>query len=199
MLLSTGMSTKEEIEHAIDAVLRYNNRIILFHCLSLYPSPEEKLDMRFMNVLAQKYAPLPFGYSGHEGDLLPTLVAVSRGAQIVERHFTLDKTMKGSDHAASLTPDEFAELVRSIRRVEKILGVADKRLHEELIPLREKLAKSVATKVALKKGVVITKDMLTVKGPGNGIPPSQLEQLVGKVVPQDLEDDVLVPKEALNW
>jgi sialic acid synthase SpsE len=107
--------------------------------------------------------------------------------------------MKGSDHAASLTPLEFTELVNSIRRIEKMLGSKEKVLYEELKPLREKLAKSIATKVAIPKGTVITRDMLTVKGPGGAIPPAKIEIIVGKVAQTDLLDDVLVPKEALDW
>ncbi len=200
MLLSTGMNTDEEIEASVRTVLAHNSKIIIFHCLSLYPSPEEKIQMNFMDTLREKFAPLPVGYSGHEIDLLPTLVAVAKGAHIIERHFTLDKTMKGGDHAGSLIPSELKELVTSIRRIENILGKeTEKVLHPELIPLREKLAKSVATKVAIPKGTVITTDMLMVKGPGNGIVPAKLEMLVGKIAKKDLDQDVIVPKEALEW
>lgn len=199
ILISTGMNTEEEIHDAVHAILPFNNRIILFHCLSLYPAPEDKLDMRYMDTLAREYAPLPYGYSGHESDQLPTIVASSRGAQIIERHFTLDKTMKGSDHAASLTPAEFGDLVKNIRRVESILGSDQKKMYDELKPLREKLAKSVATRVAIPKGTVITLEMLAVKGPGGGIPPRKIKDLVGKVSQQDVPDDVLLPSEALTW
>ncbi len=199
VLLSTGMSTFEEIHDAVEAVLKHNHRLILFHCLSLYPAPEEKLNMNVMDVLTERYKPLPVGYSGHEPDLLPTLVAVSKGACIVERHLTLDKTMKGSDHAGSLEPQELAQLVRDIRRIEKINGSREKVLYPELIPLREKLAKSVATTVVIPKGTVIEKEMLTIKGPGSGIKPRDLEKLVGRVAEVDLVDDALLPKEALEW
>ncbi|MFZ2886914.1 MAG: N-acetylneuraminate synthase family protein [Minisyncoccia bacterium] len=199
ILISTGMNTLEEIEDAVHTILQYNNRLIIFHCLSLYPAPEDKLDMRFMDALAARYAPLPYGYSGHEIDLLPTLVAVSRGAQIVERHLTLDKTMKGSDHAASLEPNQFKELVISIRRIEKILGAPEKKLYDELKPLREKLAKSVATRVAIPKGTRIEVHMLTVKGPGGGIAPRDMSSLVGRTAQTDIADDALVPSEALTW
>lgn len=199
VLLSTGMNTLEEIEDAVRTVLKHNNRVIIFQCLSLYPSPEEKLNVRFMDVLRDKFAPLPYGYSGHEPDLFPTLAAVARGAQIVERHLTLDKTMKGSDHAGSLEPHELKELVDSIRRTEVILGVPERIMYEELTPLREKLAKSVATKTAIPAGAVITRDMLTIKGPGTGIAPGKLDNVVGRVAEEALEEDVILPKDALDW
>lgn len=199
VLLSTGMNTLEEIDDAVHAVLDSNQRLIIFHCLSLYPSPEEKIDLRFMDELKRRYHPLPVGYSGHEMDTLPTIAAVSRGACIVERHLTLDKTMKGSDHAASLEPHQFKDLVDSIRRVEKILGSSEKILYDELKPLREKLAKSVVACTAIARGAVITADMLAVKGPGNGIKPSRMGELVGRVAQTDIEEDTHIPTDALNW
>ena len=152
-----------------------------------------------MDVLREHFTPLPVGYSGHEMDLLPTLAAVSRGACIVERHLTLDKTMKGSDHAASLEPGQFKELISSIRRIEAILGKSEKPLYDELRPLRDKLAKSVVAKVAIASGAVITADMLTVKGPGSGIKPSLLGVLVGRTARQDVAADTLLPPAALSW
>jgi sialic acid synthase len=199
VLLSTGMNSDQEITDAVKAVLDHNDRIIIFHCLSLYPSPEEKINLRYLDVLRQKFHPLPVGYSGHEKDYLPTLGAVARGACVIERHFTLDKTMKGSDHAASLEPMEFEAMVTDIRRMESILGKPERIMYEELTPLREKLAKSVATRVELKKGQVLTSDILTIKGPGTGIKPSQIKDLIGRIVQEDLKEDVLLPLESLSW
>ncbi len=199
ILLSTGMSSEEEIKEAVDAILRFNNRLILFHCLSLYPSPEEKINLRYMDKIIEKYKPLPVGYSGHEIDELATLAAVARGACIVERHLTLDKTMKGGDHAASLEPSQFKSLVDNIRRIERILGDGKKTIIEELKPLREKLAKSIATKVAIPAGTMITQEMLSIKGPGTGIKPSQIKDLCGRKAKIDLAEDVIIPKEALGW
>lgn len=199
VLLSTGMSSEEEIKLAVETVLTHNSRVILFHCLSLYPAPEEKLNIAYQDVLAQRFAPVPVGYSGHEPDLLPTLVAVSRGAVAVERHLTLDRSMKGSDHAASLTPEDLSELVRSIRRIEVIVGKPEKILYDELLPLREKLAKSVVARRAIPKGKVIEREDLTAKSPGNGIPPTKISLLVGKVAGSSIEEDTLLPVEALTW
>jgi len=198
ILLSTGMSNMEEIDDAVETILKHNNRLILFQCLSLYPSPEEKINLRFMDVLKQKYHPLPVGYSGHEIDLLPTLAAVARGACIVERHLTLDKKMKGSDHSASLEPHQFKDLVYQIRRIEKILGRAEKIVYDDLIPLREKLAKSVASKIKIPKGTIITRDMLTVKGPGTGIKPGRIYEVVGRIASIDIEEDTIINKDSLD-
>lgn len=199
VLLSTGMSTEEEIDEAVQAILKHNDRLILFHCVSLYPCPDDKINLAFMDVLRNRYYPLPVGYSGHEMGLIPTLAAVSRGARIVERHLTLDKTMKGSDHAASLEPQQFKELVQGIRAIEASLGAAEKIMYPELVPLREKLAKSVVAKVAIPAGTIMTADMLAVKGPGHGVKPSQMTELLGRVAQIDIVVDSHLPFEALNW
>lgn len=199
VLISTGMSTMEEIEEAVRAVLKHNDRLIIFHCLSLYPSPEDKINLSFMDVLKEKFAPLPIGYSGHEMSLLPTIAAVARGACIIERHLTLDKKMKGSDHAASLEPHEFKELVASIRQIEKINGVPEKILYEELQPLREKLAKSLVARTRIPRGSVIRAEFLTAKGPGSGIKPSLMGEVIGRIAQLDIEEDTHLPREVLNW
>jgi sialic acid synthase SpsE len=199
ILLSTGMSSEEEIDLALQTVLAHNDRVILFHCLSLYPAPHEKLNISYIDKLIAKHTPVPIGYSGHEPDLLPTLAAVARGAVIVERHLTLDRTMKGSDHAASLTPDDLKELVSSIRKIETILGTPEKVMYPELTPLRDKLAKSVVTKRTIKKGERITREDLTAKSPGSGIPPTKIKELVGRVAAEDIAEDTLLPTSALEW
>jgi len=199
VLLSTGMNTMEEIEEAVHAVLKHNNRLIIFHCLSLYPSPDDKINLSFMDVLRRRFSPLPVGYSGHEMEMLPTIAAVSMGACIVERHMTLDKKMKGSDHAASLEPNQFKELVASIHKIEKIKGVPKKIMYPELVPLREKLAKSIVAKVAIPAGTVIAVEMLAVKGPGYGIKPSLIRDVVGRVAQAAVAEDTHIPLDALVW
>jgi sialic acid synthase len=199
VILSTGMSTVEEIDDAVYAALKHNSRVMVMHCLSLYPSPLDKINLAFMDIIRERYSPLPFGYSGHEAGLLPTIVAVARGAQIIERHFTLDKTMKGSDHAGSLEPHELKELVAAVHHIPSILGTSEKVIIPELIPLREKLAKSVIAKQAIPAGTIITADMLGIKGPGYGITPSKLGEVVGRVAAVNVGEDTVLPKEALDW
>lgn len=136
VLLSTGMSELEEIDKAV-ALLDKSN-LLLLHCVSLYPAPPEKINLRGMTTLAQRYN-LPVGYSGHEQDTVISAAAVARGAVAVERHFTLDREMWGSDHKASINPQEMAELVRHIRLVEKALGTAELRCLPEETPVKKKL------------------------------------------------------------
>lgn len=199
ILLSTGMSTLEEIDRAVETILGYNNRLIVNHCTSIYPSPDETIDLHMVSVLKERYAPLPVGYSGHEADILPTIVSVGMGANTVERHFTLDKTMRGSDHHMSIEPSTFKNMVEQIRRIETMLGSKEKRIHAAELPVREKHAKSIVAKRTIKKGDRISKEDLTFKSPGNGILPMKVQDIIGRIAQVDIGEDTVVPIEALTW
>ena len=136
IILSTGMSTLEEIDHAID-VLGTDDLIIL-HCTSTYPSQVEELNLAAIQTLRERYG-VPVGYSGHEVGLAPTLAAAATGACMVERHMTLDRAMWGSDHAASVEPQGIWRLVKDIRAVEKARGTGVKCLWPSEVPVMQKL------------------------------------------------------------
>ena len=141
VILSTGMSTLEQIDHAVD-VLGADN-LILLHCVSTYPAYNNELNLRAIQTLKDRYH-VPVGYSGHELGIASTVAAVALGACVVERHITLDRTMWGSDQSASLEPDELKELVRDIRFVESALGDGVKRVMEREVPVMEKLRRATA-------------------------------------------------------
>jgi N-acetylneuraminate synthase len=136
ILLSTGMSELEEVDKAVAFLDK--SRLLLFHCVSLYPAPAEKVNLRTMQTLAERYN-VPVGYSGHELDTIVSAVATGMGAVAVERHFTLDRDMWGSDHKASINPIEMTELVNNIRLTEKALGTPDKHCLPEEVAVKEKL------------------------------------------------------------
>ncbi len=136
IILSTGMSTLEEIDHAVE-VLGTDDLVIL-HCTSTYPAQIEELNLRAIASLKQRYG-VPIGYSGHEVGLAPTIAAATLGAVLVERHITLDRAMWGSDQAASVEPQGFVRLVRDIRTIEQAKGDGVKRLYDSEVPIREKL------------------------------------------------------------
>jgi sialic acid synthase SpsE len=198
ILLSTGMSEMDEIADAVATVRRHHDELVLLQCTSAYPCDNADVNLRAMETLRQAFA-VPVGYSGHERGLAPTEAAVALGAVVVERHFTLDRTLPGPDHAASLEPRGLELLVRNIRNIETALGSPDKRLVPAERPVRERLAKSVAAARTIRAGAVITVRDLTVKGPGTGISPRFLAGLVGRVAEKDVEADTLLPPEALSW
>jgi sialic acid synthase SpsE len=198
ILMSTGMSEMEEIADAVETIRRYHDQLILLHCTSAYPSEYADLHLRVMETLRREFGCL-IGYSGHERGLATTEAAVALGACVVERHFTLDRTLPGPDHAASLEPRGLELLVRDIHHIEAALGSAQKRLLPSEIPVRERLAKSVVAAQRIPRGSTITAEHLTLKGPGTGIPPRFLPRLIGVVARQEIPADSLIPKEALEW
>ena len=198
ILLSTGMSNMEEIEEALKHIKRYNGQIILLHCVSTYPSEFEEINLNVINTLKERFD-LPVGYSGHEKGIAISLAAVALGACVIERHFTLDRTMKGGDHAASLEPVGFVKLVRDIRNFEKAKGSNEKKLLKSEIPIREKLAKSLVSKVNIKKGTVITQKMLTAKSPGTGLAPKYCYIVPGKKAKRDIKEDAILKNEDIEW
>ena len=138
MVASTGMSTMEEIEHAVS--LLDTDRLLVAHCTSTYPCDPDELNLRMIETLDEKLE-VPIGYSGHEVGLQTTYAAVVLGACFVERHITLDRAMWGSDQAASVEPQGLRRLVRDIRTIEEALGDGEKKVYESEIPMREKLRK----------------------------------------------------------
>ena len=139
VILSTGMSTMDEVRHAMVLLERAGVPVSVLHCNSTYPCPVEDLNLRGIRALMAEFPDLPVGYSGHEVGLSTTVAAVALGACIVERHITLDRAMWGSDQAASVEPQGFARLVRDIRAVERALGDGQKRVTAGEIPVRAKL------------------------------------------------------------
>lgn len=136
LLLSTGMSTLEEIDHAVEVLGK--DDLVIMHCTSTYPANVVELNLRCIGALRERYG-VPVGYSGHEVGLSPAIAAVALGACIVERHITLDRAMWGSDQAASVEPHGFARLVRDVRAVEKSMGDGIKRVYDSEVPIRSKL------------------------------------------------------------
>lgn len=198
VILSTGMAGMEEVERAYKVIVKHNEQVALMQCTSTYPCQFENINLRVMLAYQDKF-PCVVGYSGHELGIAIPPVAVALGAKIVERHFTIDRTMKGSDHAASLEPGGLQKMIRDIRHVENALGSKDKTLTPDEEPIKKKLAKSLVSAVAISKGSVITRDMLTTKGPGTGISPARIDEVIGKCVAKDLPEDAVIRQEDIVW
>jgi N-acetylneuraminate synthase len=140
VILSTGMSTPDQIRHAVDVLGR--ERLIMCHTTSSYPAPADELNLRMIHTLAYSYPDVPIGYSGHEIGLQTSIAAVALGACFVERHITLDRALWGSDQAASIEPAGVARLIRDIRVVESALGDGVKRVYDSELPIQRKLRRT---------------------------------------------------------
>lgn len=198
VILSTGMSTMDEVDIAVAAARKWTRDLVLMHCVSTYPCENRDVNLKMIGVLRERFD-LPVGYSGHDRGVAIPAAAVALGANVVEKHITLDRTMRGSDHAAALEPEGLNRVVRYIRNVEAAMGDGVKRILEAEVPMRAKLAKSIATRCRIPAGTVISADMLTMKGPGTGLKPSLLSKVVGRAAAADLGEDLLLPEEALEW
>lgn len=139
MIISTGMSSQDEIDHAVK--LLSTEDLVIMHSTSTYPCPPEELNLRMIQTLLSQYD-CPIGYSGHEEGLPTTTVAVAMGAHVIERHITVDRAMWGSDQAASIAPIGLIRLMKHIRQIEKALGDGVKRVYDSEIPIRAKLRKN---------------------------------------------------------
>ncbi len=200
LICSTGMSSEREILDGINILKGLGTPFILLHCNSTYPAPFKDINLKYMLHLKKQGSCL-VGYSGHERDINVAIAAVSLGAKVVEKHFTLDRNMEGNDHKVSLLPNEFAGMVIGIRQVEEALGTIDERkLTQGEMMNRENLAKSLVAIVDIEAGVKITEDMIEVRSPGQGLQPNRRDNLIGCVLPiakkagdfffsSDLDDD----------
>lgn len=188
VILSTGMSAFDEIDAAVAVFRERDCRVVLLQCTSLYPTPFDQVHLRSMNALAERYDSL-VGFSDHTpGGLLPP-VAVALGAAVIEKHLTLDRNLKGTDHACSLEPDEFRQLIHDVRRVEVALGRADKPVAEGVEHVRAKLGRSLVTRTPLPAGTRLEEPMLTLKCPGDGLSWFDRRQVVGRRLKRDLPAD----------
>ena len=194
VILSTGMSTLDEVEAAVRILEEggiSRGDIILLHCTTQYPTPMEAVNLRAMDALRQLGCG-SVGYSDHTCGIEVPVAAVALGASVIEKHFTLDKTMPGPDHRASLEPDELADMVRSIRNIEQALGSAEKTVADAERPNIEVARKSIVAARDIRKGEVYTAENLTVKRPGNGISPMMWDSIIGKTAPADILADELI-------
>ena len=190
-VLSTGMAELEEIDCAVDIFRRHDAPLVLLHCVSAYPTPLAECNLAMINVLKERYE-LSVGYSGHELGYLPTIVAVAMGAEIVERHFTLDKTMVGFDHKMSLEPDELIAMVRAIRNVGEIRGTGEKRVSETEWVTRRKYHVSMASAVPIVVGAALDEAMVSYRNPGTGIPAKLARTVLGKRAVRNIPADTLL-------
>lgn len=187
LIVSTGMSTSEEIQKSAQLLRSFGTSYIFLHCNSTYPTPFKDINLRYLEKLAVHSGGL-VGYSGHERGIHIPIAAVSMGAKVIEKHFTVDKRMEGSDHKVSLLPEEFSAMVKSIRELEEALGSGETReLSQGELLNRENLAKSIIAVKPIVQGSTITSEMLDVKSPGCGLQPMYMENLVGKVAKRDFK------------
>lgn len=194
VILSTGGSTLAEVTEAVNILTKSGcPELVLLHCVSSYPAPANDLNLSAIQTMRNEFH-LPVGFSDHTPDIEAAIVATSLGAAAIEKHFTLDKSMSGPDHRASIEPDALKRFVTGIRRVYAALGDGIKRpVPSELenLPL---IRRSLVARGPLRKGERLTRDMVAIKRPAAGIAPGDIDKALGKQLVRDLEDD-----EPITW
>lgn len=198
VILSTGMSTYQEIDEALDWLEEFGPRdISLLHCTSNYPTAYKDINMRTMDALAERYPSRSIGFSDHSIGCEIPVMAVARGAQIIEKHVTLDRTMGGPDHAASLELSDLPTLVRMVRNVEDAFGDSEKKVRDSEQEVRDIARKSIIAAHAMEAGHVLSAEDMTIKRPGTGIAPKRLPELIGKKLARDIDVDEIIKEDDL--
>ena len=194
VILSTGMADIGEIEDALDILIEAGTKkddITVLHANTMYPTPMEDVNLRAMVTIGNTFN-VAYGYSDHTLGIEVPIAAVAMGATVIEKHFTLDKTMEGPDHKASLEPDELKAMVKAIRNTELALGSSIKKPSKSEKPNMEVARKSIVANKTIQKGEVFSEDNLTVKRPGNGISPMRWDEVVGTIAQKDYDIDELI-------
>jgi N,N'-diacetyllegionaminate synthase len=194
VLLSTGMATLDEIQEAVTAIRNQgNHQIVLLHCVSSYPSKPQDSNLSAMKLLRERFG-LPVGFSDHTVGVEVALAAAALGATIIEKHFTLSRKLPGPDQKASLEPTEFRAMVQGIRVVEQALGKPVKEPTPEELKMRLIARRSLVASTNIPEGQVITRQMVAIKRPGTGIPPKEIENMIGKRATRNIRRD-----QVLSW
>jgi len=194
ILLSTGLSNLGEIDEAIRTIENGgNDKIVLLHCVSLYPPKDEEMNLNNIETLRNAY-PYPVGFSDHTLGFSIPLAAVAKGACVIEKHFTLDKSMSGWDHRVSADFEEMRTIVNESKRVQKALGKLRIVVAEDKERIKA-FRRSIVAARKIKKGEVITQDMLNFKRPAEGIDPAHFRFLLNKIAKRDIESDEIIKME----
>ena len=197
LILSTGMSNLAEVAAAIEVIYATGNtQLIVLHCVSNYPATPASVNLRAMETLERRFA-VPTGFSDHTEGISIPLAAVALGACVIEKHFTLDRSLPGPDHRASLEPAELAAMVKGIRQVQAALGNGVK------LPVAEELStaavarRSLVAAKDLQAGTVLASNMIAIRRPGTGLPPSELQSMLGRKLKEDVAAGSLFTREML--
>ena len=192
VIISSGMSTLDEVREALDILKEFGSkRITVLHCNTEYPTPYEDVNLNAMVTMREKLN-INVGYSDHTSGIEIPIAATALGASVIEKHFTLDKSMEGPDHKASLEPMELEKMIASIRIVEKAMGNGVKEPSDSESKNINIVRKSIVAKHNIPSGNVFTEENLTTKRPGTGISPMRWSEVIGKVASRDIMEDELI-------
>ena len=189
MIISTGGGTMEDVQRAYDAIMPINSQLCILQCTASYPAEPEDLNLRVVTTYRERFPDVIIGLSDHENGIAMALAAYVLGSRMVEQHFTLNHTWKGTDHAFSLEPIGMRKLVRDLRRVRIALGDGEKKIYPSEVNPITKMGKKLVASHDLQAGHTLTISDIAVKSPSDGIPPYELDNVIGKVLRNALSED----------
>ena len=199
IILSTGMADQSALDNALNVISKHHENISILHCLSEYPANYKNLNLNTIKFLKKEYSKYKIGYSDHSIGIMVPVAAVALGAEIIEKHITMDRSLKGSDQAGSLESDGIRRMVRDIRNLEMSLGVENILISESVASSRKKLERSIATKVTLNKGDIISEENIHLLSPGDGFKWSEKEKVIGKTLLKNvLANELIYPQDIIE-
>ena len=194
IILSTGMSSRNELDDALSTITKYHDDISILHCVSQYPTTPDNLNLLTIKYLKKEYPQYTIGFSDHTIGIAAPIAAVGLGAAIIEKHITIDRKLKGTDQKGSLGPDGVNRMVRDIRLAERWMGVEDLYIDKSVAASKVKLERSIASNIELQVGHVIELSDLHMLSPGDGFRWSQLSNVVGKTVKRYIpKNEIIYP------
>lgn len=198
MIVSTGAATIEDVQRAYDAIMPINSKVCFLQCTASYPVDHTELDLRVITTYRERFPELVVGLSSHYSGIAMATAAYVLGARVIEKHFTLNRAMKGTDHAFSLEPVGMRKLVRDLQRVREAMGDGQKKFYLSEQGARMKMGKKLVAAIDLPAGHRLTHEDIAMKSPGDGLPPYELDNIVGKTLKQPLMADDAITFAALE-
>ncbi len=198
IILSTGMAGKKELDEALETISKQHSNISILHCVSQYPTEPDNVNLHTITYLKKHYPQYKIGFSDHTIGISAAVAAVAMGSEIVEKHITIDRRMKGTDQKGSLGPEGVMRMVRDIRLMERSLGKEEIFVEEKTKSAREKLERSIATKEKITKGSVIAEEQIHMLSPGDGFKWSDKDKVIGKTASEDIDANEIIYPNQLN-
>lgn len=198
IILSTGMGGKKDIDDALQVITKHHSNISILHCVSQYPTEPKNVNLNSISYLKKHYANYTIGYSDHTIGISVPVAAVAMGAEIIEKHITIDRRLKGTDQAGSLGPDGVHRMIRDIRIIDEAMGVEDVFVSDGVAESKTKLERSIASNRKIQKGEIITDNDIHMLSPGIGFKWNEKNMVIGKEALQDIEENEIISKEQLK-
>ncbi|HEX2042304.1 MAG TPA: N-acetylneuraminate synthase family protein [Acidimicrobiales bacterium] len=198
LIVSTGVATIDDVQRAYDTIMPINPQFCLLQCTAAYPPEFDQLDLRVIETFRQRFPDVVIGFSSHDNGIAMAMVAYTLGARVVEKHFTLNRALKGTDHAFSLEPVGMRKLVRDLRRARVAMGTGEKRVHPSEVSAGVKMGKKIVARHDLLAGQVLELKDVAMKSPGDGLSPDHLSDVLGRTVQQPLFADDAVTYDVLD-